>query len=184
MLPPHVDRSLLTQRQRMKKTHGEGPMLTGTKSWGILFFDECCWRKRAAATLPEEHTASFISKLLENKVGYWDSWGNTLKLVCRQVRIFRFIPLLFNWLLWNDLSSSFINSFLWIRYCRLARLATVLEDPTIPFTLLKELEHSICILKNLDATIFIVSPYSSMGLLDAVLEDLGEYNAISKIRHL
>jgi hypothetical protein len=64
--------------------------------------------KKAAAALPEEQIAGFISKL-DNKAAAWDSRGKSLKFVRRQVRIFRFI-LLFNLFL-TTLVDVFLLAF-------------------------------------------------------------------------
>jgi hypothetical protein len=96
--------AFFSQRQRMEKRveKGRRRMEQGLNDPYLRQVLE----KRAAVTMPEVQIAGFISKL-DNKVAALDSQGAALKLVRRQVRIFRFI------LLFNLLLTTLVDVFLW-----------------------------------------------------------------------
>jgi hypothetical protein len=96
--------AFFSQRQRMEKRVEKGRRRLEQELNDPLL--RRVLEKRAAAVLPEEQIAGFVSKL-DNKAAALDSRGAALKLVRRQVRKFRFF------VLFNLLLTTLVDVFLW-----------------------------------------------------------------------
>jgi hypothetical protein len=116
--------AFFSQRQRMEKRMEKGRRRL-QQELNDPFLRQVLEKKVAA--LPENQRAGFTSRL-ESKAAAWDAQAGALKLVRRQVRIFRFI------VLFNLLLTTLVDVFLWTFH--VTSVATYLENAILSILVL------------------------------------------------